>query len=78
MLIVSRRLRVNPLRLFGIRDVQHSRVGFTPLHVADVPRGMGFLLSRNRINEAISRGEYRATIIRSQALTVFLPASQLG
>lgn len=39
----------------------------------DVPRGMGFLLSRNRINVAISRAEWCAVLIRSDALTAYLP-----
>ncbi len=41
--------------------------------VADVRRGIGFLLSRNRINVAISRAQWRAVIIRSPELTAFLP-----
>jgi superfamily I DNA and/or RNA helicase len=39
----------------------------------DVPRGMEFLLSRNRINVAVSRAQWRAVIVRSEALTEFLP-----
>lgn len=41
----------------------------------DVPRGMGFLLMRNRINVAISRAMWSAVIIRSDALTAYLPAT---
>src|SRR6185312_15084880 len=32
------------------------------------PRGMDFLLNRNRINVAVSRGQWRAVIIRSPGL----------
>ncbi|WP_127131056.1 bifunctional RecB family nuclease/DEAD/DEAH box helicase [Georgenia sp. SYP-B2076] len=39
----------------------------------DVPRGMGFLLSRNRINVAVSRGQWAAILIRSRQLTDYLP-----
>ena len=39
----------------------------------DVPRGMEFLLSRNRVNVAISRGKWCAIIVRSAALTDYLP-----
>ena len=39
----------------------------------DVPRGMEFLLSRNRINVAVSRAQWRAVIVRSDTLTEFLP-----
>ncbi|MDO5753642.1 TM0106 family RecB-like putative nuclease [Arthrobacter sp.] len=37
------------------------------------PRGMEFLLNRNRINVAVSRGQWRAVIIRSPQLTNFMP-----
>ncbi|MEO6018673.1 MAG: TM0106 family RecB-like putative nuclease [Knoellia sp.] len=39
----------------------------------DVSRGMGFLLNRNRINVAISRGKHAAYIVRSSVLTDFAP-----
>ncbi|KQU04000.1 nuclease [Rhodococcus sp. Leaf7] len=41
----------------------------------DVPRGMQFLLSRNRINVALSRGQWAAYVVRSPALTHYLPSS---
>lgn len=41
----------------------------------DAPRGLGFLLSRNRINVAISRGTWAAIIVRSPALTRHMPES---
>ncbi len=40
----------------------------------DVPRGMEFLLSRNRINVAVSRGMWCAVVVRSRRLTDYLPA----
>ncbi|GAB4100794.1 TM0106 family RecB-like putative nuclease [Sinomonas halotolerans] len=39
----------------------------------DAPRGLEFLLNRNRINVAISRGMWRAVIVRSPQLTWTLP-----
>ncbi|ALE93416.1 nuclease [Arthrobacter alpinus] len=42
------------------------------------PRGMEFLLNRNRINVAISRGQWRAVIIRSPELTNFMPSKPAG
>lgn len=39
----------------------------------DVPRGMEFLLDRNRVNVAISRAQWRAVLIRSTSLTDYLP-----
>lgn len=44
----------------------------------EVPRGMDFLLNRNRINVAISRAQWRAVVIRSRTLTSFLPNSTTG
>jgi uncharacterized protein len=43
--------------------------------VEDVPRGMSFLLNRNRLNVAISRAKYAAMIVRSPRLTDYLPGS---
>ncbi|GHG43852.1 hypothetical protein GCM10011331_01720 [Flavimobilis marinus] len=46
----------------------------------DVPRGMEFLLNRNRLNVAISRGQWRAVVVRGEHLTDYLPTrpEQLG
>ncbi|WP_315095382.1 TM0106 family RecB-like putative nuclease [uncultured Cellulomonas sp.] len=40
----------------------------------DVPRGMEFLLNRNRLNVAVSRAQWCAIIVRSAHLTDYLPA----
>ena len=42
---------------------------------SDVSRGMGFLLSRNRLNVALSRGKWASIIVRSPVLTDFAPRS---
>ncbi|TDE94845.1 TM0106 family RecB-like putative nuclease [Occultella glacieicola] len=39
----------------------------------DAPRGLGFVLSRNRLNVAISRGKWAAIVVRAQDLTRHLP-----
>jgi uncharacterized protein len=44
----------------------------------DVPRGISFLLNRNRVNVAISRAKYATYIVRSPHLTDYLPASPAG
>ncbi|GAB3048704.1 TM0106 family RecB-like putative nuclease [Sediminivirga luteola] len=44
----------------------------------EVPRGMEFLLSRNRINVAISRAQWAAYILRSPRLTAYLPSTPRG
>ena len=42
---------------------------------ADVPRGISFLLNRNRVNVAVSRAQYAAYLVRSPQLTDHLPSS---
>lgn len=44
----------------------------------DVPRGMSFLLNRNRLNVAISRAKYAAVLVRSAGLTDYLPSTPRG
>ncbi|ART68747.1 nuclease [Mycobacterium dioxanotrophicus] len=46
--------------------------------IDDVPRGISFLLNRNRLNVAVSRAKYAAVIVRSAALTDYLPATPAG
>ena len=46
--------------------------------IADVPRGMTFLLHRNRLNVAVSRALYLAVVVRSPTLTDYLPTSPDG
>ncbi len=36
---------------------------------------MGFLLDRNRINVAVSRAQWLAVVVRSPALTTYMPTS---
>ena len=40
---------------------------------SEAPRGMEFLLNRNRINVAVSRAMWRAVVVRSRRLTAYLP-----
>ena len=42
---------------------------------SDVSRGLGFLLNRNRLNVALSRGKWAAYVVHSPELTDFTPAS---
>ncbi|MFE5339215.1 TM0106 family RecB-like putative nuclease [Isoptericola sp. NPDC056578] len=44
----------------------------------DVPRGTGFLLSRHRVNVAVSRGQWCAIVVRSPELTDYLPHTPEG
>ncbi len=46
--------------------------------IDDVPRGISFLLNRNRLNVAVSRAKYAAVIVRSAHLTEYLPGTPAG
>ncbi|HEY5855950.1 MAG TPA: TM0106 family RecB-like putative nuclease [Aldersonia sp.] len=75
----------------GLRDVPVGTVdrfqgrqaavvvlSMTASAASEVPRGMSFLLSRNRLNVAISRGQWQAVIVRSRLLTDYLPSTPAG
>ncbi|WP_299520482.1 bifunctional RecB family nuclease/DEAD/DEAH box helicase [uncultured Serinicoccus sp.] len=68
-------VRVGTVDAFQGQEAIVAILSMTASSAADVPRGMGFLLSRNRLNVAISRAQWRAVLIRSEALTAHLPAS---
>ncbi|WP_066914763.1 TM0106 family RecB-like putative nuclease [Mycobacterium interjectum] len=53
-------------------------VSMTASSVDVVPRGISFLLNRNRLNVAVSRAQYAAVIVRSQLLTEYLPGTPAG
>ncbi|OBA77934.1 nuclease [Mycobacterium sp. 1164966.3] len=53
-------------------------VSMTASSIAEVPRGISFLLNRNRLNVAVSRAQYAAMIVRSELLTDYLPATPAG
>ncbi|MGW4478146.1 TM0106 family RecB-like putative nuclease [Rhodococcus triatomae] len=63
---------------FQGREAAVVFVSMTASSADEVPRGMGFLLSRNRLNVAISRGKWRAVVVRSPALTDYLPSTPAG
>lgn len=53
-------------------------VSLTASSAADVPRGISFLLQRNRLNVAISRGKWAAYLVHSPALRDYLPVKPQG
>ncbi|WP_156689785.1 TM0106 family RecB-like putative nuclease [Mycobacterium sp. Marseille-P9652] len=53
-------------------------ISMTASSIDDVPRGISFLLNRNRLNVAVSRAQYAAIIVCSQSLTEYLPATPAG
>jgi len=50
----------------------------TASSIDDVPRGISFLLNRNRLNVAVSRAQYTAVVVSSDVLTDYLPGSPGG
>ena len=71
-------VRVGTVDRFQGQEAPVVLVSMTASSHGDVPRGMGFLLSRNRINVAVSRAQWRTVIIRSGALTSYMPSSVEG
>ncbi|MDT0201686.1 TM0106 family RecB-like putative nuclease [Nocardioides sp. AE5] len=71
-------VRVGTVDRFQGQQAPVVLVSMTASSPADVPRGMGFLLNRNRINVAISRAQWRSVLIRSRALTGFMPRDTTG
>lgn len=68
-------VRVGTVDKFQGQEAAVVIVSMAASSAGDVPRGMGFLLSRNRINVAVSRGQWAAIVVRSPALTDFLPTT---
>ena len=50
----------------------------TASSIDDVPRGISFLLNRNRLNVAVSRAQYAAVVVCSDVLTEYLPGTPQG
>lgn len=53
-------------------------ISMTASSIEEVPRGISFLLNRNRLNVAVSRAQYAAIIVRSELLTEYLPTTPAG
>ena len=73
-------VRVGTVDKFQGQEAPVVIVSMTASSAEDVPRGMEFLLSRNRVNVAVSRGKWAAFVVRSRILTHYLPTtpSNLG
>lgn len=69
------RVDVGTVDKFQGREAPVVMMSMTASAIEDVPRGMSFLLSRNRLNVALSRGQWCAIVIRSSALTDHLPST---
>jgi len=68
-------VRVGTVDKFQGQQAPVVFVSMTASSVDDAPRGIAFLLNRNRLNVAISRAQYLAVIVRSAQLTDYLPAT---
>jgi uncharacterized protein len=71
-------VRVGTVDKFQGQEAPVTLVSMTASAPEDVPRGMDFLLCPNRVNVAVSRAQWRAVVVRSEALTDFLPTSPGG
>lgn len=71
-------VQVGTVDKFQGRQAAVVFVSMTASSSDDVPRGIGFLLNRNRLNVAISRAKYAAVLVRSPQLTDYLPGQPDG
>jgi uncharacterized protein len=68
-------VRVGTVDKFQGQQAPVVFVSMVASSIDDVPRGISFLLNRNRLNVAVSRAKYAAIIVRAEALTDYLPAT---
>ena len=68
-------IRVGTVDKFQGHQAPVVIVSMTASAQEDVPRGMEFLLNRNRVNVAISRAQWLAVVVRSSALTRYMPST---
>ena len=71
-------VQVGTVDKFQGRQAPVVFISMTASSVDDVPRGMSFLLNRNRLNVAISRAKFAAYLVRSAQLTDYLPGTPDG
>jgi uncharacterized protein len=71
-------VRVGTVDKFQGQEAAVVLVSMTASSRDDVPRGMEFLLSPNRLNVAISRGQWLAQVFYSPNLTDYLPTKPEG
>ncbi|MDT5338144.1 MAG: hypothetical protein QOD90_3649 [Mycobacterium sp.] len=71
-------VQVGTVDKFQGRQAPVVFISMTASSIDDVPRGISFLLNRNRLNVAVSRAKYAAIIVRSPLLTDYLPSTPAG
>jgi len=73
-----RGVRVGTVDKFQGQEAAIAIVSLAASSAVDVPRGMSFLLMKNRLNVAISRAKWAAYLVHSPELTEFLPTTPSG
>ncbi|ANF33292.1 DNA helicase [Leifsonia xyli] len=73
-----RDVRVGTVDKFQGQEAAIAIVSLAASSAVDVPRGMSFLLMKNRLNVAISRAKWAAYLVHSPELTEFLPTTPSG
>lgn len=68
------RTRVGTVDKFQGQEAPVAIVSLAASSAHEVPRGMEFLINRNRLNVAISRGQFAAFLVHSPRLRDYLPA----
>jgi superfamily I DNA and/or RNA helicase len=71
-------VRVGTVDKFQGAEAPVVFISMTASSIEEVPRGVSFLLNRNRLNVAVSRAQYAAMIVRSTRLVEYLPATPAG
>ncbi|WP_111720846.1 bifunctional RecB family nuclease/DEAD/DEAH box helicase [Homoserinimonas sp. OAct 916] len=71
-------VRVGTVDKFQGQEAAIAIVSLAASSAEDVPRGMGFLIMKNRLNVAISRAKWAAYLVYSPQLTAYLPATPAG
>lgn len=71
-------VRVGTVDRFQGQEAPVVVVSMAASSAAEVPRGMDFLLSPNRLNVAVSRGQWAAVVVSSPSLTDYWPATPEG
>ncbi|HET6825302.1 MAG TPA: C-terminal helicase domain-containing protein, partial [Amnibacterium sp.] len=72
------RVPVGTVDKFQGQEAVIAIVSLTASSPADVPRGISFVLMRNRLNVAISRAKWASHLVHSPALADYLPTSAEG
>jgi uncharacterized protein len=72
------KIRVGTFDKFQGQEAPVVFVSMTTSTAEDLPRGMEFLLSPNRLNVAVSRAQWACYLIRSNNLSVMEPTSPEG